>query len=270
MSNTLSALIHAASKTGKSTLSSTAPTPICVLDVEGSWRFIRTQGFHRLDRPIVKKDWNPLLGPPPRFDGTWNVCVVTVSDWQTLTQTYMWLVQAPHDFRSLIFDSVTEGQRKLKTNLRGLEQMRIQDWGDLLVQMDKLIRDMRDLVHIPRSTLEVVMFIAETELKDGKWRPAMQGQIGRAMPYWVDLVGYLYSEHIPDANGQTTVRQQRLLVGQNAQFEAGERVQGLLGDVVIDPDISRMMELIFGVPVTPAVLSTEPALVTDAQVEVPA
>ena len=43
--NSLSVLIHAAAKVGKSTLSSTAPPPILVLDVEGSWKFIREAGF---------------------------------------------------------------------------------------------------------------------------------------------------------------------------------------------------------------------------------
>lgn len=248
MSNTLSALIHAPSKTGKSTLGSTAPTPILVLDVEGSWRFIKSAGFMSTV-PLRKINWNPTDGPPPRHNGEWEVCVVTVQNWHTLTQTYNWLVQAQHDFRSLIFDSVTEAQRKLKSNLRGLEQMRIQDWGDLLVQMDKLIRDFRDLVHVPTTALEFVMFVAETEMKDGKWRPAMQGQIGRSMPYWVDIVGYLYAEQEidpADKNGQATRKVQKLLIGQHPQFEAGERVQGALPDVVINPRITDMMATIFG------------------------
>jgi hypothetical protein len=245
---TLSALVHAPSKTGKSTLGATAPLPICTFDVEGSWRFIKTAGY-KSDTVLRKTYWDPTQGPPPRYDGTWEVCIVPVQTWATLTQGYMWLSQAPHDFRSLIVDSVTEAQRKLKNNLRGLEQMRIQDWGDLLVQMDKLIRDFRDLVHNPNSSLRFVMFVAETEMKDGKWRPAMQGQIGRAMPYWVDLVGYLFAEQEPDPtdpNGQATQKVLKLLVGQHPQYEAGERVQGALGDVVRDPNITRMMTTIFG------------------------
>lgn len=229
--------------------------------MEGSWRFIRTAGF-KSEVPVTKTTWDPGQGRPPRFDGTWDVCVVTVSRWTDLTNAYHWLSQAPHDFRSLIFDSVTEAQRKLKTNLRGLEQMRIQDWGDLLVQMDKLIRDYRDLVHIPRSTLEFVMFIAETEMKDGKWRPAMQGQIGRAMPYWVDIVGYLYGEQEQDENGQNTRKVNKLLIGQHPQFEAGERVQGLLGDVVTEPNITEMMRVIFGT-IEPSPI-VQPTQTTDA------
>lgn len=247
---TLSVLVHAAAKTGKSTLGSTAPTPILVLDAEGGWRFIEEAGF-RSGVKLRKRDWDPATGPPPGYDGTWDVCVVTVREWLTLTQVYNWLVQVPHSFASLIFDSITEAQRRLKANLRGTEGMRIQDWGDLLVHMDKLIRDMRDLVLMPGTSLQVVMFIAETRQdgKTGKWVPYMQGQISISLPYWMDVVGYLYPEQEQglDANGQpTSEKVLKLLVAQHPQFEAGERVQGRLGDVVREPHVGRMLSQIFG------------------------
>jgi hypothetical protein len=125
--------------------------------------------------------------------------------------------------------------------------MRIQDWGDLLVQLDKWVRDMRDLVLLPNSPVQFVLFVAETEQKDGKWRPAMQGQIGRSLPYWVDLVGYLFTEMEADANGSPTIKVKKLLImSDHPQFESGERVQGLLGDVVRDPNFTTMMNTIFG------------------------
>lgn len=253
-SDTLSFLVHAPSKEGKSTLGSTMPTPILVLDVEGSWRFIRRAGFcvsgvHNTDactcRVLRSIEWNPDTEQPPRYDGTWDICRVTVREWRTLTNTYNWLVQGQHDFVSLSFDSITEAQRRLKANLRGLEAMRMQDWGDLLVQMDKLIRDYRDLVLLPNTTLRVVMFVAETRLADGKWRPYMQGAIGTALPYWLDIVGYLFTEFEPDENNQATVEVKKLWIGRHPQFEAGERVQGLLGNVVSRPNIEEMLRKIF-------------------------
>lgn len=247
---TMSALIHAPSKVGKSSLASTAPPPICVFDVEGSWKFIRTAGFR--GKPLRRWGgsegfWDPLRTAPPRHDGTWDFAVVNVRDWQTLEMGYAHLLQSAHDFTSVVTDSVTEAQRKLKTNLRGMEQMRIQDWGDLLVRMDKWIRDVRDLTLIPTNPVRCAVFIAETEMKDGKWRPAMQGQIGRALPYWVDVCGYLYTRLEADANGQATVKVKELLImSDHPQFEAGERVQGLLGDVVTSPNLSDMMITVFG------------------------
>ena len=258
--STLSVLIHAESKVGKSTLSTTTPPPILVLDAEGGWRFVREAGF-KTGVPLRRIEWDPNQGPPPRYDGTWDFCHVIIREWRTLTNAYMWLTHTgEHDFRSVIFDSITEGQRRLKSSLRGMEQMRIQDWGDLLMHMDKLVRDMRDLTLLPKpNPIELVMFIAETELKDGKWRAAMQGQIGRSLPYWVDICGYMYTDQLKDTTGAPTGQYQRkLLIGQGIvpTIVAGERVQGALPPVIDDPHITRMMEAIFG-PLTPAEIKTK-------------
>lgn len=254
-SGTLSILVHAHAKQGKSTLGSTAPPPILVLDVEGSWRFIHEFGY-RSGIPLRTKAWNPDRDPPPRYDGTWEICHVTVREWRTLTNTYNWLARMEHDFRSVELDSITEAQRKLKTNLRGTEAMQMQDWGSLLVQMDKLIRDFRDLTLIPGSPVQVVVFVAETRQDAGKWRPYMQGQISVSLPYWVDLVGFLYTDYGPDVNQQLTIPYKRLWIGDHAQFEAGERVQGRLGTCVDDPNITTMLNTVFaGTPLIPA-LST--------------
>lgn len=245
--HTLSMLVHASSKTGKSTLSSTVPLPALVLDAEGGWRFIREVGF-RSGVPLRKTFWDPLRGAPPRYDGTWDVVVVSVTRWETLVQAYQWLLQAQHDFVSLVFDSITEAQRRLKMNLAGNEQMKIQDWGALLTQMDNLVRGMRDLVLLPGTSMRVAMFIAETMMHDGKWRPHMQGQIRTALPYFMDIVGYLYREAVPGPDGQLNGgKRMKLLIGQDVhpQIEAGERVQGALGDIIEDPNISQMLKTIF-------------------------
>ncbi len=240
---TLSILIHASSKVGKSTLTSTSPTPILVLDAEGGWRFIRKSGFN--GKVLRKTHWNPKISSPPRYDGTWDVCIVTVREWGILPLVYQWLTQTPHDFASIIFDSITEVQRRCKQNLVGSEAMKIQDWGSLLAQMDILIRNFRDLVLLPDTAVRIVIFVAETGMDEGKWRPMMQGQIRRSLPYWVDICGYLFVDPVLDAQGQPTGKVRKLLIGPHAQFESGERVQGILGDVVVDPNISTMMHDIF-------------------------
>lgn len=249
MSSSLSVLVHAPAKVGKTTLATTCPTPMCVLDAEGGWKFVRTAGY-RTERPLRRVEWDPRVGPPPRYDGTWDFCHVIVREWATFVQAYQYLARTDlHDFRSLVLDSVTEAQRKLKMNLRGTEQMRIQDWGDLLMHMDMLIRNMRDLVLLPQpNPLRVVMFIAETEMKDGAWRPAMQGQIGRALPYWVDICGHLYTQREQDSNGQATEKLKKLIIGEGVvpTIITGERVQGALPDIVDKPDITEMLVKIYG------------------------
>lgn len=240
---TLSMLIHAPSKVGKSTLTSTAPLPVLVLDAEGGWRFINKIGFG--GSLLRKKHWDPNSEPPPRYDGTWDVCIVTVRQWNTMLQVYTWLTQSPHDFVSVVFDSVTEVQRRLKRNLVGTENMKIQDWGRLLIYMDDLIRSFRDLVLLPNTSLRCVIFVAETTMDEGKWRPSMEGKIKRAMPYWVDICGYLFIDHDLDAEGQPTIPVRRLLVTPHDQFETGERVQGALGAAVTRPNVTEMMYSIF-------------------------
>jgi hypothetical protein len=233
--NVLSILIHAAAKVGKSTLSSTSPTPNLVLDAEGSWKFI----------PVRKIYWDPMTEPIPRHDGTWDACIVTVTQWAQIEMVYRHLTQAEHDFVSVTIDSITEIQRRLKANLKGTEAMQIQDWGTLLTKMDSTIRQFRDLTLIQQIPVRCVTMIAETREEKGKWRPYMQGQIGVSLPYLVDICGYLYVGMKLDVNGQPTEKVRKLWIGPHPQFESGERVQGTLPDDVEDPKIADMIETIY-------------------------
>lgn len=243
---TLSLLVHAASKVGKTTLAATCPFPIVVFDAEGGSKFLAGSPTltARLGRPMNIVTWDPSQ-PPPTYDGTWDMAIVSVRTWQDFQLAGQWLASGQHHFVSLVVDSITEIQRRLKKNLVGTEQMKMQDWGALLTTMDDVIRGLRDLTIDPYNSIRVAMFIAETRQIDGKWRPYMQGQISTALPYWMDVVGHLYVEMAADAQGQFTVPVRRLLVGPHPLYEAGERVQGLIGPVVDHPDVYRMLEAIY-------------------------
>lgn len=231
----LSILIHAGAKIGKSTVSATSPFPNLVLDAEGSWKFIK----------VRKKFWDPMTEVIPRWDGSWDACVVTVTQWQQVLQVYQWLTQAEHDFASCTIDSITEIQRRCKANLKGTEAMLIQDWGILLTQMDSVIRAFRDLTLIQTNSIRCVTMIAETRENKGRWVPYMQGQIGTSLPYMVDICGYLYPAFTQDENGQMTKKVRKLFIGSHPQFESGERVQGTLPDEIENPNISEMIKEIF-------------------------
>jgi hypothetical protein len=240
----LSLLIHANSKEGKSTLTSTAPTPHLVLDAEGGWKFIDEMGF-KTGRKLRKRLWDPLQEPIPRFDDTWDVVRVHVDSWLTLKQVDAYLRQAEHDFVSLTADSITEAQRRCKANIKGTGPMQIQQWGQLLDDMDALIRGFRDLVLLP-NTLRVITFIAETKMWDGQWRPHMQGQIRDTLPYWVDICGYMFTE-LRAGDGEVQTKIKRLLIGAgvNPAYIAGERTQGRLPDIIDNPDISAMLAAVY-------------------------
>lgn len=243
----LSILVHAHSKTGKTTLGATCPFPIVDFDAEGGSKFLAGSPAltARLGRPMNVISWDPAQAPPV-YDGTWDMAVVSIRSWGDFQLAAQWLASGQHHFASIVVDSITEIQRRLKKNIVGTDQMKMQDWGQLLTMMDDTIRGLRDLTIDPYNPIRVAMFIAETRQGgDGKWRPYMQGQIAIALPYWMDVVGYLYTDMMPDASGQLTVPMRKLLVSQHPQYEAGERVQGLIGPVVENPDVYQMLEAIY-------------------------
>lgn len=244
---TLSVLVHAASKTGKTTFAASAPPPIVMLDAEGGTKFLPASPSltEALGHPLRTVRWDPQH-PPPRHDGSWDAAIVSVRDWQTVRLAYQWLATGDHDFHSLVVDSITEIQRRCREQLRGTEQMQIQDWGQLLSLMDAVIRKYRDLTIDPHNPIQVSVFVAETRRgNDGRWIPYMQGQISIALPYWMDIVSYLYVDNELDDNGQATRQVRRLLVGPDPQFESGERVQGAVGPIISDPNITTILQQIY-------------------------
>lgn len=248
MPEPLSLLIHADSKVGKTTLAATAPLPILALDAEGGWNFMGNSPYLAsvYGRNLRIVQWDPCIGPPPKYDGTWEICVAIIQRWQSLECAYNWLVTGQHDFRSLVVDSISEIQRRCKANIIApTEMMQQQHWGLLLTAMDTIIRGMRDMKDDLRNPLEVIVFIAETRMSDGKWRPYLQGQITTALPYWMDCVGFLYIDNEIDANGQPVRKVRKLLVTPHPMYEAGERLQGVLGDTVAEPNITMMLRKIY-------------------------
>ena len=141
----LIAIVHAEPKAGKSTLVGTMPAPRLVLDAENGFRFVRGQR-------VVK--WNPMKDAPPE-PGDWNCCVVEVRDFATLTRAFDWLNSGKHCFKSVALDSLTEIQKRCKDAIRGTDDvMNERQWGQLLIRMDKLVRDYRDLTMHPTNPIE--------------------------------------------------------------------------------------------------------------------
>ena len=227
-----SMLIHGPSKSGKSYLADTTPGPRLVLDAEGgaSTRFT----------PSNKIVWEPLRDAPPVDDGTWETCVVYVRSFQDVQRTYEWLNSGKHPFKSVIIDSLSETQQRCIDAIVGTEQMKTQDWGELLRKMSALVRSYRDLIIHPINPLRSIIFIAMTRNVDGTSRPYVQGQLANTLPYYVDVCGYLWSE----LNSDTGEVNRRLLCVPHSAFEAGDRT-GKLGNVVDNPNITSMLELIY-------------------------
>lgn len=233
----LSVLVHGHSKVGKTTFAATATYPRLLLDVEAASRFL----------PVTKIVWDPASEPPPVADGTWDTCIVYVRDYNTVTQVYAWLQSGKHQFKSLVLDSISELQVRLKEQIAGRGQLQTQQWGEVLTALAGLMRDFRDLTMHPTNPLEAVVLTAMTQQKDGIWRPYLQGQLATVIPYFWDITGYLYVDQIPneDPTG-APIEVRRLLTRKHPQFEAGERVQGRIPAVVDNPRIDTMIDMIFG------------------------
>lgn len=237
MERTLSLLIHGESKVGKTMLGDTAPAPRLILDAEGGIKWT----------PSSKVWWNPATESPPEV-GTaghngrpWETCVVTVREFETVQRVYQWLASGSHPFRSVVIDSISEVQKRAKDNIAGIEQLDQRMWGALLANMEKLVRDMRDLTMHPTNPLAAVVLIAMTRQTDEKFRPYVQGQLQVTMPYFLDIIGYLFVQNTEE--GQQV---RRLLVSPNDNYEAGERVGGRLGLVVDSPNIQTMLDTVYG------------------------
>jgi hypothetical protein len=236
----LTVMVYGESKVGKSTFACTAPYPRLMLDVEGGHRFL----------PIQVKYWDPLREAPPVADGTWDTCVVTVRDYDTVLKAYAWLQSGQHQFRSLIIDSISELQVKCMDSIAGTEAMKMQQWGELLRHMGGLLRDLRDLTMHPTNPLEAVVLTAMAKAdKDGRYRPYLQGQLAVQAPYFYDILGAIVVENVPNPDPmQPPYRVRRMLVERTDKYEAGERVQGRLGSVVEQHllSVDAMLDTIFG------------------------
>lgn len=236
----LTVMVYGESKVGKSTFAVTAPYPRLMLDVEGGHRFL----------PIQVKYWDPLREEPPVADGSWDTVVVPVRDYDTVLKTYQWLQMGNHHFNSLIIDSISELQVKAMDSIAGTEQMKMQQWGELLRHMGALLRDLRDLTMHPTKPLEAVVLTAMSRVtQDGKHRPYLQGQLAIQAPYFYDILGALAVEEFPNPDPlQPAYKVRRLYVERTPEYEAGERVQGRLGAIVEQQNLSIevMLDTIFG------------------------
>lgn len=238
----LSILVHADTKVGKSTFGATAPRPILLLDAEAAHRFL-------LARKVF---WNPLTdGPPPVPDGSWDICVVIVRDYATLRSAVSYLEVGQHYFESVVIDSISEIQKKAKDDVSGGgPEMDQRKWGEILWHMETLIRKLRDLTEHPTRPITALVLTAMTEQRDGKWKPYVQGQLRTTLPYFIDVVGYMFVKAglVVDPTAPPPPPIRVMLTRPHMQFEAGERVQGRLPEFIEDRcvNVQWMLDSVFG------------------------
>lgn len=233
MTRGISLLVHGPAKCGKTTLADTAPAPRLFLDVEsGGSDFTRSK----------KTYWDPRSGKPPVDDGTWETAVVYVRQPGDIEKAYEWLNAGQHPFRSVIIDSITEGQVRVIDKVSGGGEMDLKKWGKVLQEVGRLARDFRDLVTHPVKPLEAFVMVAATHRPEGasKSTPLVQGKLRLFLPYLYDLMAYL-SAPVRNPDGTIT---RRLLTGPHPEYEAGGRFEDLLPYTIDNPNITDMLSVI--------------------------
>jgi hypothetical protein len=227
---TLSMLVHGESGVGKSWFADTAPAPRLIVDLEGRARYTPS---------APKVGWDPRTQAPPEA-GDWATCVASCPDFETLQHVYQWLRSGQHCFRSVVVDSLMEAQKRcIDSEVPDLRQLHQQDWGTLLRKVEAEVRRYRDLTLIESNPVEVVVFLVGTVDAEGVRRPLLQGQLRQTVPYYLDVVGYLYV-----TAGEDGSMQRGLLLHPQPNFVAKEGTGRLGGPVVLNPDLSQMVELL--------------------------
>jgi len=165
-----------------------------------------------------------------------------------MKQVYRRIDQEEHQFKSLIIDSISELQIRLRESIAGRGQMQMQQWGELLTEFAGLLRDLRDLTMHPTCPLEALVMTAMTEDKNGFFQPYLQGSVRTQAPYLYDVIGYLFVDQEIVDNEDKPREVRKLLTRKHQQFEAGERVQSKLDEFVRSPNIEEMLNTIFPEP----------------------
>lgn len=242
----LTILAYGESGAGKSSFAVTSPYPRLLLDVESGYRFL----------PINAKMWDPMREQPPVADGTWDTCVVIIHDYNTVLRVYEWLRSGQHQFKSLIIDSISELQDRLLVQLAGEEQVKMQQWGEVLRKMGGLLRNIRDLTTHPTNPLEAIILTAMAKTdKDGVYHPYLQGQLAVQAPYLYDILGAIAVERFPHPDPtQPPFDARRMYIQRTPKYEAKERVQGRLGQIVEQDslNVEVMLDRVFGPRAAPA------------------
>lgn len=220
-------LIFGPFKLGKSTLASTAPGPVLVIDFEMGSRFTA----HRHTVWDIRKD-----ASPPAADGTWDVCSVYISRMADVDTIITWLNSGRHPFRTVIVDSVTNWQMSMIDELYGDKQLEQREWGTIFRTFRSKIMKLKALKTNPVQPIEALILIAMARTPEkGKMGPLLQGQIRDVLPYMVNVVGALDMVY----SGGKQAR--RLFLAPNASYDTGSHVGDALGAYIDDPNITEII-----------------------------
>lgn len=223
----LTTLVHARAKAGKSLFGASVDKPLVLFDVEMGSQFL----------PLRKTTWDNPKNPPPKPDGTWDTAVVRVRSWDDARYVLDKLQSGRHWFKGATVDSIQALQNRLITGMVGTRAVEIQEWGEILRELQGFCEQLRDLTTHPQNPMTGICVICPTIFRGPKdaetWQPHLRGQMANTIPYLFDINGFLYTEHVLDKTTKPfkQVETRFLRTRRTTLIEAGERVGGTIPEV---------------------------------------
>ena len=245
----LSMLIHGPAGSGKTTLSLTGPKPLLFLDAETASRFI--------PKSYRKIKWDPIKdSQAPTVDGSWDVCVVKIKDWNVLQKTVDILATHRHQFRSVVIDSVSEVLIKAKQSINGEKQFQIQHWGQLSQKMGGFLRTLRDITADEDSTIEILTIISATkdfnvgseDKPHMEKRPLLEGAVKDTIQYLYDIIAYIELDEVmvnPANPGMGMRKRQRIFTGSDPHISSKARPPGIPPEI-FDMTLETILVGVYG------------------------
>lgn len=230
----LKLVVHGEWGSGKSWLADTAPGPRLILDAEGGVNWT----------PSKKVLWNDNRNPNDLKLGPDDSAVVHITDMEVLYKVDQWLIQSDHPFKSIVIDSLTEMQMRLKDRIKPAGQRMMQnDWGELGDRTIALIRrsflDYTMGVH-PVDVVVIVCGTQEVGADHPVMRPMLQGSSREKILQYADVGAYL--GNVQDEEGNLG---RRALFAQRDGYAAKDRTNKL-GITMDGPTIPAMLDLMYG------------------------
>jgi hypothetical protein len=214
----IKSVVAGAAGTGKTTLVTTCPQPICLMSAESGLISIRNT---KADIKIVE--------------------VKTIADIGAVLDH----LEAKCEFQTVAIDSISEIAEIVLANELARTADGRKAYGELNIKMMGILKAFRDL-----DAYHVLVTAKQDRVQDdgGKfiYSPSMPGrQLALQLPYLFDLV--MAMRVVPDDKGN---HNRWLQTGTDLQYTAKDRSGKL--DMFEEPDFSSVCEKILGKPATPA------------------
>lgn len=162
---------------------------------------------------------------------------VNIKSLGDLKEFYAYMATKPHNFKTVIIDSITEINEIIKADIERKtgRNMQLQDWGVLAKEIAKILRMFRDLpLNVIFISQEVKEDAAEGEL--GKILPSLNGKAATNIAYFMDIVGYIFV----DKNGD-----RKIITGSNQRLLTKDRSNKIGNEAPLDFEewVKRISEI---------------------------